>query len=247
MANPGKSEVVAKLARASYEAEFRALYGNEVFADVEGAFQRMTLALQQYQLEDADFHAYTSKYDEFLRGRAKLSEQELRGLALFNDPAKGNCASCHPSERRPDGAFPLFTDYGFVALGVPRNHAIPANADPRFFDLGLCGPLRTDLMSRPDLCGRFRTPSLRNVATRHRFMHNGVFTRLDEVVRFYATRDTSPERWWPRGLPDDLPAPARANLERGAPFGRPRRGTPALDEGEIADVVAFLRTLTDEP
>jgi len=57
-----------------------------------------------------------------------------------------------------------FTDYGYVALGLPRNPAIPANAEPGYFDLGLCGPLRTDFLGKKQYCGFFRAPTLRNVA-----------------------------------------------------------------------------------
>jgi len=94
-----------------------------------------------------------------------LSVQELRGLAAFNDPEKGNCARCHPSALHK-GAFPQFTDFGFAAIGAPRNAAIPANADRGYYDLGVCGPLRTDLKDRHEYCGLFRTPSLRNAARR---------------------------------------------------------------------------------
>jgi cytochrome c peroxidase len=164
--------------------------------------------------------------------------------------AKGNCASCHPSAVKR-GAFPQFTDHGFIAIGVPRNRAIPANADPRYVDLGLCGPLRTDLSDRPEYCGLFKTPSLRNVATRHTFFHNGVFHRLDEAVRFYAQRDLHPERYYPHDAAghaqkfDDLPERYRENINDEVPFTPPIEGKPALSEREIADVVAFLRTLTD--
>src|ERR1700674_249310 len=61
------------------------------------------------------------KYDDYLAGKAKLTEQEARGLALFNDPAKGNCAHWHISAPGRDGTPPQFTDYGLAALGVPRN------------------------------------------------------------------------------------------------------------------------------
>jgi cytochrome c peroxidase len=223
----------------------RADFGDDVFARDASAMKAIVWSLEVVQ-QGTDFAPYTSRYDQYLHGKVTLSDAELRGLRVFEDPAKGNCASCHPS-RGKEGAAPLFTDFGFVALGVPRNRAIPANRDPAFFDLGLCGPLRTDFAGRADYCGRFRTPSLRNVATRRRFMHNGLFTSLAQVVRFYATRDTDPARWYPRGVPDDLPARYRGNLEATPPFGRARGGRPALTEQEIADVVAFLGTLTDAP
>ena len=176
-----------------------------------------------------------------LRGQAVLNPQEARGLALFNDPSKGNCASCHLSAPTPDGAFPLFTDFGHIAIGVPRNDQIEANADPRFFDLGLCGPLRTDLSDHPDYCGRFRTPSLRNVALRHSFFHNGVVHTLEEAVRFYVQRDTEVN---PHRL-NDLPRAYRANINTEPPFGGAPGTTPVLSASEIQDIVAFLKTLTD--
>jgi cytochrome c peroxidase len=186
-----------------------------------------------------------------LRRQATLTAQEERGLSLFNDPGKGNCASCHPSGIK-NGAFPSFTDYGYIALGLPRNPAIPANADPNYYDLGLCGPLRTDLSDKHETCGLFRTPSLRNVAKRRVFFHNGVIKRLDDAVRFYATRDTQPESWYPRSAGgtvrkfDDLPLQYQQNIETKPPFGRGVGATPALSESEVTDIVAFLNTLTDD-
>jgi cytochrome c peroxidase len=175
-----------------------------------------------------------------------LSEQEERGLRVFNDPARGNCARCHASG---SSGLPQFTDFGFAALGVPRNAAVAGKAG--HFDLGLCGPLRSDLAGQRAYCGMFRVPSLRNVATRKRFFHNGSFTSLERVVRFYAERDAFPERFYPRGpggkprVFDDLPAQDQANVDREPPFGRKRGDGPALTDAEIADVVAFLGTLTD--
>jgi cytochrome c peroxidase len=136
-------------------------------------FARIVAALEAFEQDPAQFYPYSSRYDAYLAGRAELTPQEARGLAAFDDPARGNCAHCHFSARGLDGTPPHFTDYGFVALGVPRNRAIPANADPHYYDLGLCGPLRTDLRGRAEYCGLFRAPSLRNAARRHVFFHNG--------------------------------------------------------------------------
>ena len=97
----------------------------------------------------------------------------------------------------------------------------------------------------------FRTPSLRNVATRRVYFHNGVFHRLENVVRFYAERDTRPQKWYPLGKNevtlkfDDLPAQYRDNVDTQAPFDRRIGDQPALTEADIRDVVAFLNTLTD--
>jgi cytochrome c peroxidase len=250
MANESPRVVAAKVERASYAAEFRDTFGEHVFADAALTFKGVLLALETYQQTPSEFYPYTSKYDAYLRGSASLSAQELKGLAAFDDPARGNCARCHPSTAG-GGAFPQFTDFGYAAIGVPRNAAIPANADPRYYDLGLCGPLRTDLKDRPEYCGLFRIPSLRNVAVRRVFFHNGRFHRLEDAVRFYAQRDTDPQKWYPRGPDgrvsqfDDLPAKYRSNVDREPPFDRHPGGRPALSEGDIEDIVAFLNTLTD--
>ena len=250
MANASKADVVDKLSRAAYADEFRQVFGTDIFSRPDDAFDRLTLALQAYQREDTEFRGFTSKYDEFLRGNASLSDQEMRGLALFNNPAKGNCQACHPSAKAADGSFPLFTDFSYDNLGVPRNTALMQNNDAGFYDLGLCE--RTDLPNRPDLCGAFKVPSLRNVAIRHVYFHNGRFKTLKDVVTFYVQRDTNPEKWYPLNPDgsvkkfDDLPVQYHANVNTAeVPYNRQPGDTPALTDAEVDDVIAFLQTLTD--
>jgi cytochrome c peroxidase len=249
MANRDSDAVVAKV-QAGHAEEFRAVFGAKVFNDSALVFKGVLMALEAYQQNPAEFYPYSSKYDAFLRHEASLSAQELRGLAAFNDSERGNCVRCHPSAKIK-GAFPQFTDFGFAAIGAPRNSGIPANADRRYYDLGLCGPLRTDLQDRHEYCGLFRTPSLRNVAHRPVFLHNGVFHSLSDVVRFYAERDTKPEKWYPRAPDggilkfDDLPAAYIANVDAQAPFDRQPGDSPRLSEQDIQDVVAFLQILSD--
>jgi cytochrome c peroxidase len=253
MANNTAAEFAAKLSRASYAAQFRAVFGEHVLDDPEAALARATFALQQFQLEDTEtFAPFTSKYDFFLRGVVALSEQEQRGLALFEDPEKGNCAACHPSKRSDDGTLPLFTDFTYDNIGVPRNRTIPANADAGYFDLGLCGPLRTDLSRREEFCGAFKVPTLRNIALTAPYLHNGRFATLQEVVDFYVTRDTDPQKWYGAaddphpGKFDDLPSRYAANVNtKEVPYDRHPGDAPALSPSEIDDVVAFLQTLTD--
>jgi cytochrome c peroxidase len=250
MANASLEAVAARVERAPYAAEFRATFGEHVFDDTALALKGVLIALETYQQTPSEFYPYSSKYDAYLRGQASLTTQENRGLAAFNDPARGNCARCHPSAVSA-GAFPQFTDFGYAAIGAPRNAAIPANADSRYFDLGLCGPLRTDLADKPEYCGLFRTPSLRNTATRRVYFHNGVFHRLQDVVRFYAERDTDPQKWYPRAADgsvskfDDLPAKYQRNVDQEPPLDRHAGGRPAMTERDIEDIVAFLNTLTD--
>jgi cytochrome c peroxidase len=250
MANSGPEAVVAKVRGAPYAAQFRAAFGDGVLADPARAFKGVLLALESFEQTPEAFYPYSSKYDAYLRRKAALSAEEARGLAAFNDPAKGNCARCHPSAIR-EGAFPQFTDFGYAALGAPRNAAIPANADPRHYDLGLCGPLRSDLKEVRAYCGLFRTPSLRNAALKRSYFHNGVFHRLEDVVRFYAERDTAPRKWYPRSAGggvakfDDLPARYWSDLDTQPPFGRHLGDKSALNGAEIRDIVAFLKTLSD--
>jgi cytochrome c peroxidase len=250
MANTSIEAVVAKLEHSANAAQFREAFGERVFEDQALVFQGVLLALETYQQDPAEFYPYSSKYDAWLRQQASLTSEESRGLEAFNDPARGNCARCHPSAVR-DGAFPQFTDFGYAGIGAPRNVAIPANGDRRYYDLGLCGPLRTDLLDRKEYCGLFRTPTLRNAAIRRVFFHNGVFHRLADVVRFYAQRDTRPQRWYPRAADggtrqfDDVPDAYQGNLERTAPFDRHAGDQPPLSERDVKAIVAFLNTLTD--
>lgn len=235
MANASPAEVVRKVRASAYRTEFERVAGDR------DPFATILEALEAWQEDEREFYPYSSKYDAWLAGRAELSAEEERGRQLFEDPKKGDCARCHFAERGTNGTPPQFTDYGFVALGVPRNPGIAANRDASWYDLGLCGPERDDLRGRAEYCGRFRAPTLRNVALREVFFHNGAVGSLRDAVAFYATRDVEPEKWYPHGKFDDLPVRYAGNVEKGAPFGSVR----ALSEGEIDAVVAFLRTLTD--
>ena len=192
MANGTLAGLAGRVGAAGYVTSLAAIDGDAAVATPARIVAEAAKALEVFQQESGSFYPYSSKYDAVLAGRAQLTPQEARGLAAFNDPARGNCARCHISAPGLDGTPPHFTDYGPVAVGVPRNAAIPANADPAYFDLGVCGPYRTDLADHPDYCGRFRIPGLRNVARRRSFFHNGLLHDLREAVAFYATRDTDP-------------------------------------------------------
>jgi cytochrome c peroxidase len=250
MANTSVADVIDKLSRASYVAEFKTVFGADILSRPDDAMARVKLALAQYQKEDTEFRGFSSKYDEFLRGNLTLTDQEMRGLALFNNPTKGNCIGCHPSGKSADGAFPLFTDFTYDNLGLPRNPAIARNDDPGYYDLGLCE--RAELASRTDLCGAFKVPSLRNVAKRHVFFHNGRFTSLKDAITFYVQRDTNPEKWYPLNADgsvrkfDDLPMQYHANVNTvEVPYNRQLGDAPALSDAEVDDVIAFLQTLSD--
>jgi cytochrome c peroxidase len=249
MANTSPQSIVQRVKAAAYADTFRKLYGGHIFDNDDKAFDAILQALAYYQDTPAVFFPYTSKLDAVMRGHAQFTEQETRGLRLFSAEDKGNCASCH--RFNTPGKLPIFNDFGLIALGLPRNADIPANRDSSYYDMGLCGPYRTDLTTHADDCGLFRSPTLRNAATRHVFFHNGALHTLREVVEFYVTRDVQPEKWYPRkadGAVDkfnDLPAQYRANINMEPPFGGKPGDQPALTPTEIDDVVAFLGTLTD--
>ncbi|WP_315835455.1 cytochrome-c peroxidase [Bradyrhizobium prioriisuperbiae] len=249
----GSVDVVAdKLRHAPYAQRFAELFGGGVFDNRRLLVAEAMFAVARYQVEEPSFHPYTSKYDYWLEGKARLSESELHGLQVFNDPDKANCGGCHPAAPTRDGLPPLFTDHQYEALGAPRNVALAGNRDPGYFDLGACGPQRTDIAEQTQYCGMFQTPTLRNTATRRAFFHNGAFSSLQQVLDFYNFRDTNPEKVYPRAADgtvrkyDDLPATYHANVDViDPPFDRHPGDTPAMTAQDEADIIAFLQTLTD--
>jgi cytochrome c peroxidase len=256
--------LIAKVARAAYADAFRKEWGAAIFDNPEAALDALAASIAAFERTRV-FQPFTSKFDHVMRGQATFTEKEQRGLDLFVQPQKGNCAHCHSvdlSSRDPRKS--LFTDFSYRALGLPRSARIPKNADPAFFDLGLCErvpvpanglPVTTASLpttaqppvTNPAHCGLFKTPTLRNVAITAPYMHNGYFDTLREAVAFYATRDTHPARWFPAGLKfDDLPARYRANVDVDTPpYQRRPRQEPQLSNREIDDIVEFLYTLTD--
>ena len=251
MANRDTAAVVAAL-RARYGKRLEQLFGSGAVADPIRLLDEAMFAVARFEIEDSSFHPYSSKYDAYLEGKAVLTAAERRGLAVFEDSSKGNCAGCHLDRPGPDGTPPAFTDYEYEALGVPRNDSIVSSRDPGFHDLGLCGPIRADLAAVPGLCGLFRTPSLRNAASRGVFFHNGVYHSLEQVVDFYTFRDIAPERVYPldsAGRPDrfgDLAARYRSNVDTSdPPLDRHAGAPPGMTARDRRDLVAFLRTLSD--
>lgn len=258
MNNPDRETVVAKVREATYADLFRDVFGATSLDDVDAAYQRLSEAIAAFEQTDR-FHPFSSRFDRYLRGEGALSTVETRGFELFKDPQKGNCISCHVgniASRNP--ADWLFTDFTYDNLGVPRNLAIPDNDDPTFFDLGLCrqeglasiAPADFEITS---VCGAFKVPTLRNIELTAPYAHNGYFTELRDIVRFYVQRDTNPERWYPAApgggvqMFNDLPDLYRANVNTTeVPYDRHRGEAPRLNDDEIDAVVAFLKTLTDE-
>jgi cytochrome c peroxidase len=249
----GSIDIIAeKLRHAPYSRKFAALFGQNVFKDAKLLVNEALFAIGRYQIEEPSFHPYTSKYDYWLEGKARLSEAETRGLRLFSDPDKANCAGCHTSQPGRDGRPPLFTDFQYEALGAPRNPALADTKDPEYFDLGICGPIRKDIADQTQFCGMFKTPTLRNTAVRRVFFHNGAFHTLQEVMDFYNFRDTNPEKIFPVAADgtvqkfNDIPAKYHVNVDvADAPFNRHPGQTPAMTAQDEADIIEFLKTLTD--
>jgi cytochrome c peroxidase len=253
MANRNPTDVVNKIRNSAYAAAFQKAFGDAVFKNTNAAFKKALEALQAFQLEDPSFHPYSSKYDLYASNKigGTLTPAERRGFAVYNDPKKGNCFACHYNGAGLNGSVRLFTDYTYAAIGVPRNKEIPANKNSRYFDLGICGRSDHPLPANSQYCGMFKTPTLRNVATRKVFFHNGQFKSLRDVIRFYNTRDTNPELWYPvvKGVVqkfDDVPAMYRSNIDTQAPLdGKARGSKPSMSDQDVEDLETFLGTLTD--
>ncbi len=246
MNNANDAALAARIANAAYAPMLAEEFGADVFADPARTVDALAAAIAAFE-RTKQLSPFSSKYDAYLAGTAALTAQESRGLSLFMDPERGNCAACHVADPQShDPRDSLFTDFTYDNLGVPRNARIPANADPAFFDLGLCGPKRA-AVEDASLCGAFKVPTLRNAARKVAFMHNGYFSSLRDVVAFYATRDTDPARWYPGGRKfDDLPARYQGNVNTSeVPYDRHPGEAPRLDDAGIDAIVAFLGTLSD--
>jgi cytochrome c peroxidase len=117
--------------------------------------------------------------------------------------------------------------------------------------MGICSRADHPLPDSAQYCGMFKVPTLRNVAIRKVFFHNGKMKSLREVLNFYNTRDTQPELWYPivGGVVqkfDDLPTQYQTNIDTQPPLdGRPAGSQPAMSAQDLEDLEAFLRTLTD--
>jgi len=253
---PDASAVVAGVCTGSYVGLFRQVCGQNACdsANTNAAFDCIGFAIAAYEAS-REVSAFTSKFDAYLAGQVKLTTQERQGLNLFNGKAK--CALCHVDT----GKAPLFTDFTYDNLGVPRNPENPFYNETTFnplgaawIDEGLGGFLQT----RPDYAGyarrnmgKFKVPKLRNVDKRpspdfvKAYSHNGFFKSLESIVHFYNTRDvlgTCPEgsteayallnQCWP------LP-------ELSLNMNTKELGNLRLTSDEEAAIVGFLKTLSD--
>ena len=231
MANPDTMAIAEKIRSLEYAELFDDVYGQGALTDAHSAYFNMADALAAYE-RSSEVNPFSSKFDLWQRGESSLNEQEQRGFMLFVVESKGNCMACHPHTPSEDGTPALFTDFTYDNLGTPSNpenpfYLLPQEHNPdgfEFRDPGLGG-----FLNDSSEIGKFRVPTLRNVAITPPYLHNGVFKTLYQVVSFYNTRDVAP---WPE--PEVL-----ANLNRD------EMGDLGLTNQEVEDIVAFLETLTD--
>lgn len=243
MGMPDKAAVVARLVEDPvYTEAFPRLFGEDVLADTDSAYAAMTQAIAAFE-RMPEFSPFDSKYDRFLRGEAELTDEEELGRLLFFSQQFTNCNQCHQLSRSAIDPRETFTDNRYHNIGTPENLALrDLNGVVRgTVDEGLAG--NAEAGSDPAQRGKFRTPTLRNVAVTGPYMHNGVFEDLRTVVLFYNTYNTKND--------------ARLiNPETGEKFGPPPVSDtlaldeltdgPALDDQRVDAIVAFLKTLTDE-
>jgi cytochrome c peroxidase len=236
-----KAAVMARLREDPvYEAAFPSLFGAEVWDEADSAYAAMTQAIAAFE-ETEVFAPFDSKYDRFLRGDAELTKQEELGRLLFFSQQFTNCNLCHQVGRGQMDPRETFSDYRYHNIGVPQNAELRGlnGIPPDQVDNGLLdNPAVTD----PGERGKFRTPTLRNVAVTGPYMHNGVFQDLRTVILFYnrynsksAARQINPETGAPFGPPPVPGTLAQEELTHG----------PALDDERVDALVAFLKTLTD--
>jgi cytochrome c peroxidase len=211
---------------AAYPASITALFGAAAMADDASLLAAVGESLAAFE-RTAEFAPYDSRYDRFLRGELALSRDEERGRALFFSSVV-NCSNCH---RLPEAETETFTDFTYHNIGVPGNPALAIDAD-----VGLGG---NPLAGTADE-GKFRVPSLRNVAVTAPYMHNGVFSSLRTTLVFYNTyllhTPLNPETGEPWGPPE---------VGRNISHDLLRAGQP-LSSVQIDALLAFLRALTDQ-
>ncbi|WP_432450568.1 cytochrome-c peroxidase [Aliiroseovarius marinus] len=240
MGMPDKASVVARLAENdAYVASFKALFGDAIWDDDTAAYDAMTQAIAAFE-RTPFFAPFDSKYDRFLRGEVDLSPQEELGRVLFTSEQFTNCNLCHQLRMSPIAQDEPFTNYEYHNIGTPVNKAVRAANGVKGPDLGLLANPDVDTASAG---GRFKVPTLRNVAVTGPYMHNGVFEDLRTVVLFYnkyntldKARQINPETNKPWAMPEIPQNLAVDELTHG----------PALDDKRVDALVAFMKTLTDQ-
>lgn len=241
---------MSKVCAATYGQLFRQVWGNEICdpANTAKAYDAIGYSVAAYE-GSPEVNVFTSKYDYSLVNKVKLTQQERLGFALFQ--GKGKCKACHVST----GTKPLFTDFTYDNLGLPKNPENPVHAyNPGFVDPGLGGYLasRQDYFPYADAnMGKQKVPTLRNVDLRpfpdvvKAYGHNGYFKSLYGIVHFYNTRDVLPT--CPGDYTEALALAANCwpEPEVAENLNTTELGNLGLSYAEEQAIVAFLKTLSD--
>jgi len=200
-------ELVGIVENSDYAKLFFEIYEDDFFSDTDNAFDEIARCIAAYE-RSAELNPFSSRYD-----RDGLSGREKQGLAAFNE---AGCASCHSDTVPTNAPGAIFTNYGYANIGIPENPLL-TNAET---DLGLGGYLQDATQD-----GKFKIPTLRNVARTAPYSHNGYFSTLEDMVRYHADRG---------GLVPEVEETLVTPVSGG------------LTEQQIADIVAFLEALTDD-
>jgi cytochrome c peroxidase len=233
MNNASVAEVIGRLRASPNAVTFLQVFGADALdpGKEDRAFAQLTQAIAAFERTPA-VSPFNARFDAYLAGSGTLNPLEIEGMSLFIRADKGGCAACHVMTRGAKGEPPLFTDFTYDNLGVPRNTNTlfyPVG----FVDEGITPTLTARNEDGSRLRGKFRVPTLRNIEKTAPYMHNGVFTDLREVVVFYNTRDRDPQRWGDTEVPETVNHDELGNL--------------GLNDHEIDAIVAFMKTLSDRP
>ncbi len=155
-------------ANASYRADFKKAFGSDVIT-----IEMVEKAIASFE---RTIVSGNSPFDRYMYGgdNKALSASAKRGLEVFRNPKKGNCAVCHTIEDN----YALFTDNKFHNLGVGAKLGMTGEVE--LADLGRFKVTNVDADK-----GAFKTPSLRNIALTAPYMHDGSDKNLKEVIDFY--------------------------------------------------------------
>jgi cytochrome c peroxidase len=270
--NSSKQAVLEQVASSKYADLWEQVWGEpisiETQEDIEENYDRIGLTIESYE-NSSEVNQFSSKYDAFLKGKIKLTKEEQQGLDLFN--GKGKCAACHPTTTEEDGTPPLFTDFSYDNLGVPRNPENPFYRMDKVYlddgspinpegidwvDPGLGGFLETRSEWSEDAVnnmGKHKVPTLRNVDKRKgkgfpkAYTHDGYFKSLKSIVHFYNTRDVKsvcPDKEFTTEK-DALRMDCWPEPEVSANVNTTELGNLGLTSEEEEAIVVFMQTLSD--